>query len=1358
MRSFLTRRLFICFLILLLLIGITIALLPTVLSSNRGRQLVTAMINRNIPGRIEIKNMQLRWGHGQNIEGLVLYDNTGRVVMGFDELSVQASLWQFIKKDPRIGLIEIHNLNGSVTTDENGISNLQYALGFGTSDRQENIPSGTVTFSDVNGKANLFSKESSISLHLSGNTEQNQHTGSFSITAHIPHLPSLTDRTDTSEISDISAENMKEATLQAGIQNFPVELLDKFLSLRHPEFAGFFRALLGETITIAVDKESSTEGLAFRIAVDSPRLKGGVKGQLINNSLKVGEQSTLRLFIDPETVNPFIQKQFSLLKPTALTLSIDELTFPFSALNENAAIDPCSFSVLANLKLEKPASLHIPNAGDADIAQAIARIRSQDCAKTLEVQMEAQAVRGNQPFTFRFQAAPPKPTRLDTFINEILTDKTSRLTISRFPLTLLPSFSSQSESIRQMIGGTVDVDLSVKQLRADQIILLGSAQTEKITLRPTEIAIDNEIKLLSPFVCLFRVEPTQINPYLSQNGISLSEPATAEILVSDLAVPLHDPSKIRIKAEGKAGSVTMSLPDSFGNTQINNILLTVDSAGFDRIRTALSAQFAFPGNAAPYPAFLGRQGTFSVISESSLDPNGRFIGSNIHTQFQTDLSSVRLEGKILPDLQLSVTKPLKIHYELTPEVFSTIVNDPISFTLQNRAVLQFKAEPFKINLLDPDLKSLVIKGLISADSLELKSASGTRPTLTGVDIPWEINSPLNMIRINIKAQAHVDRYPKAGQASVQFLISDWLKDDRFNRNTANIEVSSNFVGLPVPLLSSFISSEDFIPLVGSALDLELKTRINSDLSKQGYWDMVLDSSLLHVKARLKLGEAITLYESSSEAARFRWTLTPEGYVRLAKMLGKSPEKLTLHAPVTVKGSLADIRLPLKNLGFPPEDGKINLSFETTDIRWANSNAPVFKVNGRLHSLNLRNDLQFTVQSLSPDKVGFNLNGKIVNPINGSGVPDLYSASLHLDLTSNRLPISMLKIFMLDESVQNQLQALIGNEIDSRISFESTGMEGPLTAQIKGANGEISLYGRLKNGVLLLHKPFEWSVKVTPELSRSFLQKHFSMFAGALGSEHPLKLTVDPEGFSLPVAPFDHKKLTVGKGVLSLNKIQFRNEGELRTIIGLLKPLPPGNIMIWFTPLYFGIRDEQVTIPRFDLEIAQLYPLALWGQIDLNSNRLDLTLGISEQALHNAFSVSSLDPDYMLQVPLKGKDGSIEFDKKKAVNRISAAVAHSEGSPQGKIFGTLLDLASGGSDGKPPAPTTDPLPWRQERPLRANSERSLQEESPKHARDRNDSSKESKKEKKHKSSKKPGDQLLDEVKKGASSLLDILGPK
>ena len=1242
------RRLFVFLFILLFVIGIFIAFLPTIISTTWGQNQLTAMINRNIPGRVEVENIRLQWGSGQSIEGLTLKDEMGFPVVSFDKLMAEATLTQLITKSTHLGHIDLKNLQASITTNEKGVNSLSSSLGLKNLANQKIIIPSTIVLTNTNATVNLPIKDEALTLHLSGETYNGQLKGNFDVQAVIPSLKG----DNWSYLSDdaqklFNSERGKDIVLSADIQNIPVDLIDQLISLEKPELNGLFRAIFGDKLSINLSKESDPNGLAFQLKMKTPLFEGHLIGKVVNNQFSIQTPTSFQFLLKPDSINPFSHNLFELVKPTILKIDLNELAFPLSLLADNTPIDPCQFSFAANLQLLENMLVEMDSIGTTEVSNFKIAISSPACSKTIHMQLSGQASQEQQPFDFHFDSSILKPLILKDFIPKIEKDNPATLTIDHFPLSLLSAYSKQSQHIRDVLGTHVNLGLVVNQSKINTFELSLSLETERISMKPIQFTIDKDISNQNAIQLIFSLEPHSVNPYLSEHQLSLVTP---------------------------------------------------------------------------------------------------------------------FEGRVSSSGEAVLTGPVQLQYKLSSDTMKALYQGNSDLELLNTPSAYLKIEPFQVNLKNLKLDDLIMKGVLSFDSIHFKNKGGTQATLDQVDIPWEVNSPLNMIRLNVKAKAYADQSSKPGQFAAQFLISNWLKKGLFEISDLTIEITSNFTSLPTSLASALLSQNDLTPLFGPILDLELKTLIDRNQRTLGYWDMTLDSRNFHIKARLKISDAISLYESTSDAARFRLTLTQDGYQYLNKLLGKTSKEMALAEPVVLKGFLSELHIPLNNTHSILEKGIINLNFETSDIAWINSAIPTFKLKGQINSTNLIDHVHSHIQAAKNNSTLY-LNGHLSHLFNENGKPDFEKCDISLDLQATQLPVAILQgLFILDEATQKEIGAVIGNEVEARFSAQLHQMEGPIEADVGGTNGKISLNARVEKGILLLNKPFELQLKITPELSQTLLKNRFSLFSTALPSDAPIKLEIDPTGFSLPIYPFNLKGLTISKGTLFLNKIQFYNQGEIKNILNFFKPIQTDQFSIWFTPLYFQLKQEELTIHRLDFLVAQLYSLALWGNINLTTHKSNLTLGLGEDTLRHAFNVSGLDADYILQIPLKMKNGKIELDQKKAITSISALVAQSEGSSQGKIIGNILQFANkiGSPTSVTPQPTTQPLPWRQDSVQQTNTQ-SVKDRKEYNAnikekdesQELDESKQQTKKNKSSKSSKKDRSKLLQELEKGAANFLDLL---
>lgn len=344
--------------------------------------------------------------------------------------------------------------------------------------------------------------------------------------------------------------------------------------------------------------------------------------------------------------------------------------------------------------------------------------------------------------------------------------------------------------------------------------------------------------------------------------------------------------------------------------------------------------------------------------------------------------------------------------------------------------------------------------------------------------------------------------------------------------------------------------------------------------------------------------------------------------------------------------------------------------------------------------NLEPDYDVTFEISSQQKVGsFNVTGTTQDLFDSKGSLNLQNALVTLKGTTKHFPIALIaQIATGDKELSKKMEALIGTQIDADFSAEIRQSKGPLKASLKGVNGSANIEGVIAQNGFTLTSPLTASLKITPQLERMFLRDSLPLLSSAVSSDVPIELTIATEGFILPLPSPSLQNVQIGSAVLDLHKIQFTRDGQLGKVASLLG-ITQNNFEVWFTPIYLSLTQGYLDMRRVDMLIANTYPLASWGVVDFNKEALKITIGLTPAALLNAFKVTTSN-SYMLQIPVRGPISKPEIDTAKVTTRISSLVAQSRGGPEGLVLGTVLDAASGAyTEDRPPAPTTDPLPWK-----------------------------------------------------------------
>ncbi|MGK5594073.1 MAG: hypothetical protein ACSNEK_01775 [Parachlamydiaceae bacterium] len=357
-----------------------------------------------------------------------------------------------------------------------------------------------------------------------------------------------------------------------------------------------------------------------------------------------------------------------------------------------------------------------------------------------------------------------------------------------------------------------------------------------------------------------------------------------------------------------------------------------------------------------------------------------------------------------------------------------------------------------------------------------------------------------------------------------------------------------------------------------------------------------------------------------------------------------------------------------------QDGQINANWQLY-----NSRNYLKNIEGTLIAHSSSRDVAFNIKADN----NF-LKGSLTHQWNLTPIAIALEANLH------KFPVQAL-CPVLDASLCQKVQSVFGSSLNGSSHLQMSDDNGSLALAVQGDNGSFALNGLIQNNVLLLNEPLKAKVRVTPEFESAILKDFLPFLSPIISAKGPIEVVISPHQFRFPLKPFSLHQVTVAQGTLSFPLIRTSQKSALAKTVSLLGV--NNDVQVQFTPLYFSLHKNILTLMRMDMLIAQKYPVASWGAIDFNDDQLRLVVGLSSAAINKAFHVEGLHKNYMLQIPIKGNLSKPQVDTTKATARIAALVAQKSNTTSGSVLGTVLDVASGSlNEEKVPSPTTQPLPW------------------------------------------------------------------
>lgn len=548
------------------------------------------------------------------------------------------------------------------------------------------------------------------------------------------------------------------------------------------------------------------------------------------------------------------------------------------------------------------------------------------------------------------------------------------------------------------------------------------------------------------------------------------------------------------------------------------------------------------------------------------------------------------------------------------------------------------------------------------------------------------------------------------------------------RQSKVIKASLDMPNIPSTFLNSLVKGKDLTPLLGQSLSLKASLELNH--LAQGNINVMIQSPTMEASASLAVAEHLQA-QSGSNSPWIKLKLNPDQFASLHQQWisqGTDKALLTLAKPTTILVSLPKLKVNLNQLAASDVHAKIDLK----DI------ALVDTVNSRKITLD-------SVQgNFKTDASKQNLSWQIA--VNGQGegkvsLTGLLPLAFILDskfrmqdlnfdakLDGQGIPVGVLARFGgLDVGWSKALEAAIGKKASLKGDIALQNLYGPITANIQGENGQITLNGQIRRGVLVLSEPLTAKFNVNTQFGHDALGHVLPILNSAVGAENPIYVQINPQGFAMPLMPYDFNGMSFQNAMINLGKMRFSNQGDLANLLAILNIRSQDSLGVWFTPVYLSLNQGKVKIERFDMLVANRYPIAAWGNVDFPADRVWMKIGLTGQAISKALGVRGLDADDMLQVPVKGTINNPQMDTASVAAQVSKLTLEND-LPEGRLIGTILGIASNvlGGDNTIPPPTTQPLPWANEKDEQAK---------PKKKKD-----------------------VIDHVEKGVNNLINSLIPK
>lgn len=1284
------------------LVGLLLLFLPSILSSDAGKNFLIHRIQQNTEATLTINEISLGWTKPQKIDGFH-YEKKGDMVLSFESFTLDASFWNLLFR--KGGLGETSLVKPQLILATNHVSPPPKISNHGPSTKKNSKKSnavwknlsGQITIQDgvfvvqkggkdlmrvddVDFLLGMSSKTFPLTVSGSGKTAYSQRLGSFQVKGTVE---------SKEEIIDLESAEALQISGEANFINFPVATLDALTSLMHPEMQGIFQETFGDTLNLDLLVSKAGEGQNFSAQLRSPQMTASLFGSYQKGLIELRDSLKANGTLRPRFMQAlFPDSPLVLIGESRVNINVSQLSLLF----KNMKIYPKTMAIAGDINLQQ-AAFALATTRDSLLLDSFDfAFNTSSLEDQLLLSIES---------SFRFSSFPQTKMQGSTTLKGIFSQddwitKLARLNLNmrNMPTALLDGLSSTEEKLQKWIGSNFDLTLNRFDQGGEKQFLI-DGNSPLFNLSTSQFTLQDALVLKVPTTFTYQVTST-VFP-------ELAHPMMITGNLQSLTLPLGAWKDAKLQMLLKSQDVQFANFYGLGALQLPQLEM--------KLKGTLSKQLEFQGQTqfdfAPQTwgqSLLGQ--TVGVKTSGHLKVQKEFEISPLNVTLDSSKFKSNIEGS-LASSALTIRNPIDISFVLEPKDVNPILSKQGKFPLlaENTALnLQIQPGTFPINQGDGGNLELKIDGTIP--TLKMIERKTKAPfAFENVDLNYDLSGRRNTSKIQLDAKALLDTQAAGG---LSLLVTDNQGNLNPLKNPSQTQLKLE--RLSTLIIDAFLNMNGTLPpMVGNWLDFQL------DVAKKGKGhelEVDVKSPHLTMKGSFDAEEKLELKNNRSPL-KIDWDLSEEGALAYKRWrnptLSSKPPAFEIIDRANLKFSVSPLELPLKSSDglFPNVDMNLYLATFDADLR---IDSLTFEQQKTKEVTELqRFDLSAT-KDQAPGPLSFKMQGNVSpegsrqsGQIRGEGTLNDFlteqgavdlediTASIHAEI--QRLPTVFLDALSnIKDPSGIPPSAILGDLVNASFEAELIKENGKLTFDVDGTNCRAKMEGTVANGYLYLNEPLQAAMTISPKMNE-ILAKSAKVTVASL--KNPIALYISEKGFNVPIKDLALRSTNLSYGMIDFGQITCRNTGSASDLSGIFKMEGNQNLIsIWFAPMEFNVKSGLMYVDRTEILYNRAYQVALWGDINFVRRYVDMILGLTAQSLRAALGIGGLDPSYVLQVPVKGPFGNVQVDKGTATSRIALLIARKQVAPRagvwGQVFGAIGGMADDQSNVPPPKP---PFPWQ-----------------------------------------------------------------
>ncbi|WP_420420574.1 hypothetical protein [Simkania sp.] len=1283
------------------LVGLLILFLPSMLSSNAGKNFLIHRIQQNTKATVQISDVSLSWTKPQKIEGFH-YEKKGDVVFIFESLTLDTSFWNLLFRKGSLGETTLVKPQLILATNH-ALSSPNVSNGSSNKKRKKKNPSvwknlsGQVTLEDglfavqkagkdliriddVDFLLGMSSKTFPLTVQGSGKTVYSQRLGSFQLKGTVESKEQVIEL-ESAEALQISGE--------ANLNNFPVATLDALSSLMHPEMQGIFSEAFGDTLNLDLLFSKAGEGQNFSGQLRSPLMMGTLLGSYQKGLIQLRDSLKLNWTLRPRLIQALApDSPLVLIGDCQSEIEITQLSLLF----KNMKLYPRMMAVAGQIKMQQGAF-------------ALATSRDSLLLDSLDLSFNTtnlgELFHSALNTSYRFSSFPQSKVQATSSLKDLFSQKDwitkfalLDLNVRNMPTALVDRLISEEENLQKWIGSNFDLSLKRFDQGGEKQVLI-SGNSPLFNLSTSQFTSESALVLKSPTSFTYQVTPSVFE--------QLAYPMMLSGELQNLTLSIGRWKEAALEMQLKSQDVQFSNFFGLGGLQLPELDMQLNGKVDQQLEFQGKTQLDFAAQTWGQTLFgqdvaVNASGNLRMKKELEISP--------LNVTFDSAKFKSTLDGSLASGA-LTIRNPIDITFLLQPNEVNPILSKQGKLPLlAESTTANIQVQPGTFSISQDAVSGLDLKIAGNIPTLKMMERKTKTPfSFETVDLNYELNGRRKTSRMQLDAQALLESVPSG---SLSLLVVD--DKGAFNPLKDPSQTQLTLNQLSTQIVDAFLSMNATLPpMIGDWVNLKL------DVSKQGE-DRELDADIkspyLSLKGAFQADDKLRLKNNRSPL-KIDWNLSEEGALAYKRWKNPThaskPPAFVIKDRADLKFSVSPLELPLQSNGelFPNIDLNLYHAIFDADLR---IDSLVFEQQKTKEVTQLeRLDLSVDKKQ-APGPLTFKMQGNVSpegsrqsGQIRGEGTLDDFltpqgkvdledvTASIHSQI--QRLPTVFLDALSnINDPSGVPPSAVLGDIVNATFDAELIKENGKLTFDVDGTNCRAKMEGTVANGYLYLNEPLQAAMTISPKMNE-ILAKSAKIVVASL--KNPIALYVSEKGFSVPIKDLALKSTNLSYGMIDFGQITCRNTGSASDISGIFKMEGNQNLIsLWFAPMEFNIKSGLMYVDRTEILYNRAYQVALWGDINFVGRYVDMILGLTAQSLRAALGISGLDPSYVLQVPVKGPFGNVQIDKGTATSRIALLIARKQVAPRAGVWGQVFGAIGGMADDQSNVPSPKPpFPWQ-----------------------------------------------------------------